>query len=962
MKNKNNKGFTLLELLAVFGVLGLLVIIALPVYNRIRLNTLENQYHNLVNYIEVEAEKYARDTGHIMTNVDTLVKAGYLEPDDELENVYDPRNNNVLNCYVIEIDITDNEYTATMIEEEPKVHDDGTCDDTFIIDGVQVYCNGEECTDEWYGADLIGVNESGNLELSVNFADVNIDKYNKVQYKWTNLYGYNSLDERIVIEIKKGSVLNTTYTVLVKADNDTYRASQAIKIDTEKPTILSDTYLNNENRWAASKKLTIKATDMTGSGIAGYAYIGANDNCKDAKYVNESTHVYDSEGNYKYCVKDKAGNISEGTVVVTNIDKSTPEKPTITASDGKDQSKWHTSNFNLSFTISEVSPSGITYFYGFAENTMTSVGTSVPINSSNNGQTLYVKACNGAGTCGPVASYKIKYDNTAPSYESGGSLGQGTISKPTYKDNNGGSGGVTVKVCVTTSSSAPSINDSCFGELNTTYSYKCGNTYTLYSFASDAAGNTSAVMKHTNYYKKCSTSSGSSSSNKGSSSSNTGSSSSSGKTSSSGCDTTCQMKKNSAEWARLENSNDPDKESKQNALHEANVGLAENNSDCGGGCSYNENGTWHKSDGSKLYGDSTSKTSSSSSSSSTSSKGSSGNTVGSAASKIFGSSSSSSSKSSSSSSSSKSSGSSCLVEGTQITLADGTKKAIDDITYDDLLLVWSYDKGRLVYEYPLWLEQEGISDNYLLTTFSDGTELKTVMEHAIFSVDHNEFVSVTDTERFKVGTKVLKLNEENQYEIVEVTSIKTIYEKAKFYFVASTRYYNVFANDLLTTEGFGIFTNNYGFDKNVTWPKDRLDYISNSDNLYKYSEFTETPYYIFKGFRIEELKNLKDIYDYDINDIKGFINRVLLGSEMYTEPDLSVNGKRLWKVTADNGYIKDIISNNYYEEGSYYKLPNVMKNSNKEFIGWYNMADGKMYQANDYVRVWHGMHFEAIWK
>ena len=48
----------------------------------------------------------------------------------------------------------------------------------------------------------------------------------------------------------------------------------------------------------------------------------------------------------------------------------------------------------------------------------------------------------------------------------------------------------------------------------------------------------------------------------------------------------------------------------------------------------------------------------------------------------------------------------CLIEGTKVKLANGEEKNIEDIDYDDLLLVWSYDEGRVVEEYPLWIEKE----------------------------------------------------------------------------------------------------------------------------------------------------------------------------------------------------------------------------------------------------------------
>ena len=45
---------------------------------------------------------------------------------------------------------------------------------------------------------------------------------------------------------------------------------------------------------------------------------------------------------------------------------------------------------------------------------MTSTGSSVSYTTNTTGVTYYVKACNGAGTCGATSSYQIKLDKATP--------------------------------------------------------------------------------------------------------------------------------------------------------------------------------------------------------------------------------------------------------------------------------------------------------------------------------------------------------------------------------------------------------------------------------------------------------------------------------------------------------------------------------------------------------------------
>ena len=47
----------------------------------------------------------------------------------------------------------------------------------------------------------------------------------------------------------------------------------------------------------------------------------------------------------------------------------------------------------------------------------------------------------------------------------------------------------------------------------------------------------------------------------------------------------------------------------------------------------------------------------------------------------------------------------CIAGGTLVPLADGTTKAIEDITYDDELLVWDFDEGKLSSAKPAWVKK-----------------------------------------------------------------------------------------------------------------------------------------------------------------------------------------------------------------------------------------------------------------
>lgn len=296
---------------------------------------------------------------------------------------------------------------------------------------------------------------------------------------------------------------------------------------------------------------------------------------------------------------------------------------------------------------------------------------------------------------------------------------------------------------------------------------------------------------------------------------------------------------------------------------------------------------------------------------------------------------------------------SCLVKGTKILLANGKYKNIENVTYNDLLAVWNYETGSITYEYPIWLEKKSFTNKYRKTTFSDGTSISTVALHGLFSPTYNEFIAVNDEDKYKVGTEILKIKD-GKFNKVRITKIEDIYKQVEYYHVVSTRYYNVIANDVLTTDGTVILSNLYGFTEDLKWPSSRKTIMSNK--LYKYDEFKDIlPYYMFKGMRVEEGAYLENFgLTYEI--FKYYLATNQVNEEMMRKVDTNDNGKRVWMVTTSEDEVNMF---NYslflHEEGDYYKLPKY-----DGVTKWYSTSENKYYKPLEQVKVVHGMHFIAI--
>ena len=279
-------------------------------------------------------------------------------------------------------------------------------------------------------------------------------------------------------------------------------------------------------------------------------------------------------------------------------------------------------------------------------------------------------------------------------------------------------------------------------------------------------------------------------------------------------------------------------------------------------------------------------------------------------------------------------GNGCLVEGTKVLLGDYTTKNVEDITYDDLLMVWSYDTGTLTREYPIWIEKEKKTKEYTKITFSDNSEIKIVGSHAFFSEDLHRFVSADNSEEFHIGTNIAKV-ENNNLKTVQVTKIETIKEEVNFYFVASTRYWNIISDDFVTTDAFTDITNLYEFNDQMKWQgktNEELDYEYLQDVL---------PYYMYKGFRAGELAVLLN-KGVSLIDFKDYISLWITSDFMLQKP-IEREGSRYWPVSIN------LTEKEYIKEGDTFELPEGT---------WYSTSEHKYYHSHEKVQVWTGMHFE----
>ena len=142
----------------------------------------------------------------------------------------------------------------------------------------------------------------------------------------------------------------------------------------------------------------------------------------------------------------------------------------------------------------------------------------------------------------------------------------------------------------------------------------------------------------------------------------------------------------------------------------------------------------------------------------------------------------------------------CIIAGTFITLADGSKKPIEDITYDDNLLVWDFFNGCFTSAKPRWIKVKQTAKVYNKLTFNNGSTLGLVGEggtlgyHRIFNKQACCFTH-TGVPETPIGTITFA---EDKSEPVLVSQ-ELVNETVDYYNIITDKHFNIFANGILTS-------------------------------------------------------------------------------------------------------------------------------------------------------------------
>ena len=194
---------------------------------------------------------------------------------------------------------------------------------------------------------------------------------------------------------------------------------------------------------------------------------------------------------------------------------------------------------------------------------------------------------------------------------------------------------------------------------------------------------------------------------------------------------------------------------------------------------------------------------------------------------------------------SSSSGSSCVPSGTMITMADGSMKAVEDLTSDDRVLVFNHETGEFEEQGIIFYEADGVDDYKVINlSFSDGSVTRLIYEHGYFDLDLMQYVYIReDNYTDYIGhrfAKTILTDDGYDIESVTLTDAWITEEHTGSFSFPSVYTLNFIADGFLSMPGGieGMF-NFFDYDENLKYDEAAMAADIAAYGLLDYSFFEE---------------------------------------------------------------------------------------------------------------------------
>ncbi len=164
----------------------------------------------------------------------------------------------------------------------------------------------------------------------------------------------------------------------------------------------------------------------------------------------------------------------------------------------------------------------------------------------------------------------------------------------------------------------------------------------------------------------------------------------------------------------------------------------------------------------------------------------------------------------------------CVAAGTLITLADGTKKPVEELTGEEMLLVWDFDTASYSVAPIVFIEPEVETEYSIINVvFEDETNVEVSYEHGFFDYTLGKYIYINeDNPEQYIGHEFI-MKDGDSWKTVKLTSVEHYTRVTTIYGLTTFKHFNFFNNDMLSIEGnitgmfnyFDVDLNTMGYDQ-----------------------------------------------------------------------------------------------------------------------------------------------------
>ena len=222
----------------------------------------------------------------------------------------------------------------------------------------------------------------------------------------------------------------------------------------------------------------------------------------------------------------------------------------------------------------------------------------------------------------------------------------------------------------------------------------------------------------------------------------------------------------------------------------------------------------------------------------------------------------------------------CVTPDTLVTLADGTQKRIDQVTYDDQLLVWNFYTGEYDVAPAAIIFDHGYGDNTVIKLdFSNGAAVKVVNMHQFFDATLNKMVTINaDNVAQYVGHEFI-CQDGDGYSTVMLDAYTITNEYVEAWGIMSALHYNIIVEGIFSADfdpaDLGLF-NYFEIGENMKYDAEQMQADIEKYGLYTYEDFADyLTYDQFVAFNVQYFKISVEKGNYTFEGILALIDKYL---------------------------------------------------------------------------------------